>query len=228
MTIDKFISELASVENSDSMNNPYRNELQRENLKLYLGYFIENPPDCLFVGEAPGHNGCLHTGIAFTDEYRFIKEKARYKPLANFDENNVILQNRRNPHEEKSAGIIWPALKENDFFPLLWNIVPFYTHKPGKSECIHEPGEKSGNNRTPTAAEITIHWHFINDVLELFSTIKFICAVGETSFNGLERYKDLIKRPIYPEYIPHPANRRGIKPNEKIKEVAELLRRKNK
>ena len=69
MTVEEFVNNLASVGYSENVDNPYQNDLQRTNLVIYLNYYVENPPDCLFVGEAPGRRGCAITGIPFADEH---------------------------------------------------------------------------------------------------------------------------------------------------------------
>jgi hypothetical protein len=177
MKNDEFIANLARVESNGRMENPYRNELQRRNLAMYLNYMTENPPDCLLVGEAPGHLGCALTGIPFTDEYRFTeKGQIGCNPLTYFSESNIIKENRNNPNKELSATVLWTAMANNHFYPIMWNIFPFHPHDDGRPNT----------NRTPTPTEIAAYRHFVTDLLKMFPSIKRVYAVGRKASNGLK------------------------------------------
>jgi len=63
--IKKFINNLKDVENTYDMENPYQNQIQANNLFIYLHYMVEASPDTLFVGEAPGYKGCALMGVPF-------------------------------------------------------------------------------------------------------------------------------------------------------------------
>lgn len=79
--IDNFIEKLSlySYSNKDAFN-PWKdvdlsvdvssaNIIRQENLHKYLcdRLFAE----IIFIGEAPGYNGCSFSGVPFYDEYRF-------------------------------------------------------------------------------------------------------------------------------------------------------------
>lgn len=69
LTAEQLIERLAGVSDQDCpMQNPYRNEVCRYNLKHYLDYLSGRRVDIMLIGEAPGYRGCALTGIPFTDE----------------------------------------------------------------------------------------------------------------------------------------------------------------
>jgi len=217
MTIEKLIEKLAKVESSTILNNQYKNELQRKNLELYLKYFVENPPKCLFVGEAPSNLGGALTGIAFTDEYHLKHaDRMNYVSLKGFNESNIVVEHRWKPSEEDAAGFMWKELVDNKFFPLLWNIVPFHTHEKENMESY----------RNPMSAEVDAYWYFVKDLLELFPSIKWVCAVGDVSFKALKCGGDSIKCVIYPTPIRQPVRGGAVTFREQVKAVAERLRQK--
>ncbi len=90
--LDDFIGLIAAVESSiDSVNfyapDPNQilekaNEIRRRNLRLYLSEMAQYNPEVLLIGEAPGHLGCLLTGIPFTSEFLLLK--AYYHEVKSF------------------------------------------------------------------------------------------------------------------------------------------------
>ena len=70
ISIDTFIDYLSHLETPDEMSlNMYKGntlgaEVRREQPRFYLEAMRENNPSKLFVGEAPGRNGCLQSGLA--------------------------------------------------------------------------------------------------------------------------------------------------------------------
>ena len=203
MKVDKLINDLKSVKNTARLSNPYLNELPCENLRKYLKYFINNPPKCLLVAEAPGWKGCTKTGVPFTDEYHFTRNgKQGCEPLKDFSEENILEEDKHNPFMEDAARDVWRELVENKFYPLMWNIVPF--HPIGNSD--------------PTKEEIGKYRHFTDDLKAIFPTIKVTVAVGRNAEKGLKEGGSFFIHIPYPKY-------KGLAEfKEKIKEFAVKFR----
>lgn len=84
MSIDDFIEKLAEYKSSDTVFNMYYGNFVaakncRKNLKEYLEKHKNTQK--LFVGEAPGHNGCARTGVPFTSDSGEITAKVLQGPL---------------------------------------------------------------------------------------------------------------------------------------------------
>ena len=67
--LNEFIDKLTSYSSNVCVDNQYQNKLQISNLKYYLYNMSLLKPNILFVGEAPGYQGCALTGIPFTSEF---------------------------------------------------------------------------------------------------------------------------------------------------------------
>lgn len=201
MTINQFIQNLQKVQSSDTVYNPYTDDVKANNLAIYLNYMLSVAPKQILVGEAPGYNGCRYSGVPFVDEYRLTSEgNVGCLPLQ--QEGYEILSLK--PHKEQSAGIIWSEFAEDSFFPLLWNVFPFHPHEKGDENT----------NRTPTTNEVKAQRHFVNDILILFPTITEVYALGRTA------EKSLKEMGIEAEYIRHPANGGATKCRERIREIS--------
>ena len=120
--IQKFIDELSTYKDSDTYENQFINEIQRNNLYLYLSEMVKIKPTIMLLGEAPGYLGCKLTGIPFTDENilnsnKFVPGNGQYKTYG--------------MQKEDSATAIWQVFEETNFMSLLWNSFPFHPHKKG-------------------------------------------------------------------------------------------------
>ena len=74
--LNEFIAKLTSYSSNGCVDNQYQNKLQISNLKYYLYNMSLLNPNILFVGEAPGYQGCALTGIPFTSEFIIKTHKA--------------------------------------------------------------------------------------------------------------------------------------------------------
>lgn len=206
LNIDQFISKLSSVSNMEYVLNPYSEDneyykIARYNLKLYLERMIISKPNSIFIGEAPGYNGCRLTGVPFTSE-RIL--------LGKFHSNQIIAKDFGYkvrcidaPRSEQSATIMWSAFERYQYYPLLWNAFPFHPYKSGNPL----------SNRTPDRNELEIGSSFIFDLIEMYG-IKTIYSIGNTASDTLN------KMGIANSRLRHPAN--GGKP-EFIKGLEQII-----
>ena len=154
ITIEKFIDELASVSDEDRLiYNPYRNEMYRYNLLHYLHHLQTTKIDIMLIGEAPGYRGCALTGIPFTDEIQ-LKYSGNDYALGAWPRLNKIGNT-----SERSATIIWSALRKYHITPLLWNIFPFHPYQACKAR----------SNRTPTQTELKEGIKYVHTLTSIFA-----------------------------------------------------------
>jgi len=189
--LDELIAkEFANVTNQYSDKWRY-NEIARNNLKLYLKKMKEINPSFALIGIAPGYNGCRLTGIPFTSEY-IVKDEINNTGLFGINNGYRIRENTK-PQKEPTATIVWEFLKENQIYPLLWNVFPFHPYKSGNKE----------SNRNPNNNELEFGLKILKMVIEEFHINK-IFAVGNIPYNALILY-DLMER-YNICYLRHPAN----------------------
>lgn len=185
--LNEFIAKLTSYSSNVCVDNQYQNKLQISNLKYYLYNMSLVNPNILFVGEAPGYQGCALTGIPFTSEFIIKTHKA----------TNMLQRCIANGEKkEPTATIVWEILGQKEIEgklvikPLLWNIFPFH---PIKNGCIT-------TNRKPSVKETDIGLEYLYDLLKLFPSIEKIYAVGHSAANKLQYH------PKFAGYIRHPSN----------------------
>jgi len=188
---NNFINSLKSFSGGPTVFNQYNNTLQITNLEQYLTNIEVQNPSVLFVGEAPGYNGCAISGIPFTSEF-----------IINTHNQNGVLSNcaALGNQRESSATIVWEKLDERmslgklNVPPLLWNIFPFHPHRIGNLQ----------SNRKPTTSELVQGLTILNDLINLFPSIQSIYAIGQVSGGTINNF------PQYVNAIRHPSN--GGKP----------------
>lgn len=197
--ISHFVDYLAKQDTPNEMSfNMYQGETidaidRRTNLLYYLKTIKKNNPSILFIGEAPGNNGCLLSGIPFTDEYTLVNNaffcdlNCRIKLMTN--QNPEI-----KPQSETSSRVIWERLDKiaDEQVPLMWNIYPF-----------HPSTVESSNSRRPNRKPNIIECELGKDILKrllVYFDIKQIYAIGRTPEKVLKKeFPDII-------YIRHPAH----------------------
>jgi hypothetical protein len=134
---------------------------------LRLAYHLACTPEFIFIGEAPGYQGCRYSGIAFTSE-RLLGEGAipRIPSLAG------RLSTRKLPFSEPSATIVWKTLYRLGIAErsILWNAVQLHPYNEGKP----------WSNRTPKPEEIAFGVPAIHILKETFPNAKLV-AVGKKS-----------------------------------------------
>lgn len=108
-----------------------------------LAAHLDCQPRFILCGEAPGYQGCRHSGVAFTSE-RLLLEGA----IPRIPKPNGRLTYRELPWSEPSATIVWKNLDLLGIAreTVLWNAVQLHPHRPGEPR----------SNRTPTPPEIAL------------------------------------------------------------------------
>jgi uracil-DNA glycosylase len=154
---------------------------------LRLAAHLDCEPEFILCGEAPGYQGCRHSGIAFTSERLLLLGKIPRIPVL-----NQRLTNRKNPYSEPSATIVWNSLYALgiESRTILWNALQLHPHRPGEDQT----------NRTPTNAEIELGRPALRILVAAFSSAKIV-AVGKKA-EMLLRSMDLIPAAT----VRHPAN----------------------
>ena len=127
----------------------------------------------LFVGEAPGYQGCKVTGIPFTSERLILEGEI---PRVNTDLERLTSRSR--PWSEPSATIVWGTLNKLGIAEesILWNAFPWHPHLP----------QQHHSNRTPTIAERTIGLPILKKLLQLYPKGQ-VFAIGRNAEWSLQQ-----------------------------------------
>ncbi len=178
--IDDFVRSLSEAEVPPHMYNQYapgslHNATRRANLRRYLEEMAARRPAAMLVGEAPGYRGCRLSGIPFTSEAIMLAGVPAHDLLGEAKGYRKTAEWPR-PAGEQTATIVWQALAPLPRLPLLWNVVPWHPHRPGKP----------WSNRRPRAAEIALGAPYLVRLAELFG-VEQVIAVGRTAGRVLER-----------------------------------------
>ena len=186
---DDFLEKLSNEDEIPNVTNQYSVNILRNNLRLYLNYLYKLSPKYIFIGEAPGYNGCKITGIPFTSEY-----------ILNIDFGNGIFGikngyktiNANNCQKEPTATIVWELFnKYQKTVPCFWNIFPFHPHIANNKL----------SNRKPNQSELKIGIKYLEELIRLLNiNKKNIIPIGNVAYDIIKKYnKHCIK-------IRHPAN----------------------
>ena len=130
-----------------------------------LAEHLDCRPKYILCGEAPGYQGCRHSGIAFTSERLLLEGK-----IPRIGIPTKRLTSRDLPFSEPSATIIWKALYNLGIAEstILWNALQMHPLKEGDIRT----------NRTPTLDELALGEPAIKILLKAFPKAKLI-AVGK-------------------------------------------------
>jgi len=152
-----------------------------------LAEHLNCDPEFILCGEAPGHLGCRHSGIAFTSE-RLLMDGA----IPRVPQPQQRLTCRRLPFSEPSATIVWKSLYRLGIAErtILWNALQMHPHKPGERR----------SNRTPTPAEIALGEPALRMLIDAFPSARVV-AVGKKA-EGLLRTMTVVPAAT----VRHPAN----------------------
>lgn len=164
--------------------NPWRDICPRDlesngpQEKLHrLAQHLDCEPAIILCGEAPGYQGCRHSGVAFTSE-RLLCEGAI--PRIPVPRNR--LTNRRLPYSEPSATIVWRTLNALGIAhnTILWNAVQLHPGRAGRPDY----------NRTPKAFELAHGKTGLALLVKAFPKAKLIAigrkAEGQIRVMGIE------------------------------------------
>jgi len=118
-------------------------------------------PTFIVCGEAAGHLGCRHSGIAFTSE-RLLLERA----IPRVEPPKVRLTQRRIPFSEPSATVVWRTLYDLGIAEsvVLWNALPLHPYVAGDIR----------SNRTPTFAELSLGGPALRLLIDAFPRARVI------------------------------------------------------
>ncbi len=158
-------------------------EAKKERLAAHLNC----SPDFIICGEAPGHLGCRHSGVAFTSERLLIEGAIPRIPAV-----SNRLTTRKLPFSEPSATIVWKTLYRLGIAEkvVLWNALQMHPHKIGDHR----------SNRTPTRAEIALGEPALRLLVAAFPNAKIV-AVGKKA-EGLLSSMGVVSAAT----VRHPAN----------------------
>lgn len=129
-----------------------------------LASHLDCQPRFILCGEAPGYQGCRHSGIAFTSE-RLLMEGV----IPRLEALPHRLTSRRLPYSEPSATIVWKVLKHLGIerHTILWNALQMHPYK----------GDNPETNRTPSHAELTLGAPAMRLLVDAFPEAKVV-AIG--------------------------------------------------
>lgn len=193
-SIDDFVEKLSMLSPPDEMSlNIYMGDskeavVRREFLRYYLNEMKKLNPTRIFIGEAPGHNGCFITGVPFTDENTIVNN-----PFF-IGIKEILLD--KTPQSEKTASIIWERLSNipKEDYPLMWNIYPFHPSNVDSSHYL----STERNNRKPNGRECLLGKQVLENLLNCFNIQEYY-AIGC-------RARDTLKsKYVNIEYIRHPS-----------------------
>lgn len=152
-----------------------------------LAAHLDCEPAFILCGEAPGHLGCRHSGIAFTSERLLLAGSIPRMPRI-----DQRLTSRKLPFSEPSATIVWKTLYRLGIAErtVLWNALQMHPHEPGNRR----------SNRTPTPEEIALGAPALKLLVAAFTAAKIV-AVGKKA-EGLLASMEIVPAAT----VRHPAN----------------------
>ena len=182
-----FVATLAAVPPLPSVFNPWLDydpgydfasqapALRAEHLRRYLTA-RQGHAKLVFVGEAPGYQGCRFSGIAMTSERMLCGRVSGVGPSDIFTgpkQPTSLLALFPRTATEPTATVAWRCLLELGLPPttfLFWNAFPLHPYKSGRPMT----------NRAPTAAELQATAHVLPALLDLAPDATVV-AVGRVA-----------------------------------------------
>lgn len=152
----------------DTSNNGPKAKLAR------LGAHLDCDPALICVGEAPGYQGAVISGVAFTSEDQLM---AGAIPRIDREAGRLSLR-AAGPFKEPSATAVWGILYELELAEsaILWNAIQMHPYVPGNHLC----------NRTPTQAEVMLGRPAMLALRSAFPRAKLV-AIGQKAQGLLQR-----------------------------------------
>jgi uracil-DNA glycosylase len=177
-TIDQFITSFSQLPVLPNVENLYdqstdEGRLRAHNVKRYLSLMMQQRPEILLIGEAPGYQGTRRTGIPFASEY-IIDGLMEHAPFFTHDRGFQRAYHDRRTYREPTSTIMWRTISTWERLPLLWAAFPHHPHLPGNTET----------NRAPTRAELIAAQPLLQEFLAIFP-VRQIVAVGNTAHVAL-------------------------------------------
>jgi len=191
--IDAFVGRLATSPAGPNSVNEFDhsrpgNAIRRRNLELYLEQLADHRPKTLLLGEAPSYRGMRITGVPFTN-IAIIERGLPHFGLFGSANGYVVPHDLPAVAAEPTATVMWRALVELDFLPVLWSAFPLHPHRPGNPLSNRRPSAEE-------AAEWSWSWRALVDLFAITSVV----AVGNVAHEALER------RGLHAPRVRHPSH----------------------
>lgn len=142
-----------------------------------LGAHLDCQPRLICIGEAPGYQGAVISGLAFTSEAQLM---AGTVPRL-IRESGRLSMRPAGPYKEPSATAVWAILYELGLAEstVMWNAIQMHPYVPGNQL----------RNRTPTQAEVAMGRPALLALRAAFPSAKVV-AIGQKA-QGLLKRMDL-------------------------------------
>ena len=177
----------------DRSVNIYRNSVRCENLHRWLSTFDDTPRSLIFIGEAPGRDGGVLTGLPFVSPQVMMHGSDPWGVFGN--QTDYILPVGTDPSQrERTATRFWkhvPRVLAKLPRPLTWNIYPFWPFE------VTDNGIR--RNRAPTKQEIDNGSQWLRAIIEMHPRSQPV-AVGIKARDTLSS-AGIVDAPT----IPHPS-----------------------
>lgn len=193
MTPDAFVSKLADVR-LDSVFNPYGEHcvsydradaahLRRQNLKRFLQAALNAQVETMWIARDLGYRGGRRTGIPLTDELHLNQAASLLGGirLNRATQGPVVA--------ERTAAVIWRALRQIGQPVMLWNVFPFHPHEPNAPL----------SNRCHTRLEREATWSLMQALVGMIRP-KRVIAIGRDAYlslQGLGVDTEAVRHPSY-------------------------------
>ncbi|WP_307040831.1 uracil-DNA glycosylase [Agromyces ramosus] len=179
-SIDGFVERLATSGGGPNSVNPFDhsrpgNTIRRRNLRRYLEQLADHRPTTLLVGEAPSYRGMRITGVPFTNA-AILQQGVPHFGLFGSANGYSVPDDLPTVAAEPTATVMWRALAELDFLPVLWSAYPLHPHRPGDPLSNRRPS-------TVEAAQWAWSWRALMDLFAITSVV----AVGNVAHDTLVR-----------------------------------------
>lgn len=179
MTVARFIDAVGDVA-LPSVFNPYSDRcphfdlpngaaLRRSNLQEQIRAALDLGVDTIWIGRDLGYRGGRRTGIALTDEPNLVSANSK------FNLQTPLRRATKGPEvAERTAAVVWRAIKRLDSPVLTWNVFPFHPHN----------FDNPFTNRCHTKAERLAVRPILARLLELLKPTRIV-AIGNDAETGL-------------------------------------------
>jgi hypothetical protein len=175
----EFVSALSNLSFENTFN-PYANRclihdkfdapLKRTNALIgMLTAAVHCEVDSIWIGRDLGYRGGRRTGLALTDDLHMAEHAHRW---------GVAVERPTNGHPiaERTAAVIWSALRQIDVPIFLWNVFPLHPHES------NDPF----SNRAHNADERSAGEYFLSALIVLLRPRRIV-AIGNDAAKSLVR-----------------------------------------
>lgn len=196
MTPERFLDSLASLRFRDTFN-PYRDAciehdfadaplIRRRNMRLVLEAAVAHEVDSIWVARDLGYRGGRRTGLALTDEAHLTAHAGLYGQLP-------LAKATRGPAmAERTAKVVWGALRALNCPVFLWNVFPLHPHLP----------DDPLSNRCHTRAEREATAHLLLWLIGFLRPTRIV-AIGNDAAAALAEMDVAARTVRHPSYGGH-------------------------